>query len=422
MFGNSFGQNQNQNTQPATGFGLTQPSSTFSGFGQSLGQSSNLQQMSTQTLPQLNTSIDQNPYGNNPIFANIQPVQAQALPADAGKKQPALTISYRGAPRSTPKIAKLRGFASSVSSPSLAESRFGSPSIASASPLAASAISRSITSSPALALLNGAGNGGNALPPEAFVQRPSVKKLVIDQKSRENMDFLARRRNDAATPTRSLPQPDENGAERERLSYSQQQNDPAERLLEPSSQLNGNKGKAVAMSAQSSSQGASNSRKGQMAAERAPADGDYYSKPDLVTLKRASNGDRAEIHDFVIGRHGYGEISWLEPVDLTALRSLDELLGAVVIIEDREVMVYPGEYEDDKPDVGQGLNVPAAISLKNCWPLDKSTRNPIKDGNNTRVQQHIKKLRKKQETEFVDYEVETGTWTFKVQHFSRYVC
>lgn len=421
LFGSTFGQNNTQNNQSTSGFGLSQPASTFGGFGQSSNQANNLQPM--QSMPLLNTSIDQNPYGNNPIFANVQPVQAgiRAVPLETTKKQPALTISYRGTPRSTPKINKLRGFATSASASSLADSRFGNPAIAAGSPLAASAISRSAASSPALALLGNGGSGGYSLPSEAFVSRPSVKKLVIDQKSRENPDFLARRRAGNVTPAQSQSQPENHNADKPRLP-SAQGPEPEGSSVDAVSRTNGSKAKSAMMSAQSSAQGAGNSRKAQPAIERALVDGDYYSKPDIGTLKRMSKEDRAEVHDLVIGRHGYGEISWLEPVDLTALRSLDELMGSVVIIEDREVMVYPGEYEDDKPDIGQGLNVPAAVSLKNCWPLDKATRNPIKEGNNPRVQQHIRKLRKKQETEFVDYEVETGTWIFKVQHFSRYVC
>ena len=425
LFGSTFG--QNQNNQPASGFNLSQPAPSFGGFGQSQNQQNNLQQSGSQGYPQLNTSIDQNPYGNNPIFANVQPIQSsgpQAVSVDSGKKQPALAISYRGAPRSTPKITKLRGFATSTSSPGLNGSRFGSPAVGSASPLAASAISRSATSSPSLALITNGGNAGYSLPPEAFVARPSVKKLVIDQKHRESSDFLSRRRNGTATPAQTTSQTDNNASERAKIAFIPQ-GDAAERHADISpSKTNGNKGKSVAMSAQSSAQGGAtaNGKKASPSADRALADGDYYTKPDISALKRMSNDDRAEVQDFVVGRLGYGEVCWLEAVDLTGLRSLDELMGTVVIIEDREVMVYPGEYEDDKPDVGQGLNVPAAVSLKNCWPLDKATRNPIKDPNNARVQQHVKKLRKKQETEFVDYEVETGTWTFKVQHFSRYVC
>lgn len=455
LFGN-LGQTQNNSGAAAGGgFGFSQPGSSFGGFGQqqnnnqfSLSQPQN-QQQQQQNLQPLNTSIDQNPYGNNPIFANVQAHQLsssapQAVNIDSPKRQPALTISYRGTPRSTPRIAKLRGFTTSASSPALNGSRFGSPALGGSgvglpgTPLGASSIARSGTASPALALLNGGGlsvNNGYTLPPEAFVARPSVKKLVIDQKHRESSEFLFRKRNDnngtvsgSATPAPQQQQI-QGPADAGRIAFNPHA-ETAERgngVPPSATAANGNKGKTPSMSATPSSQGLSAGQKKGGAAptkgsEKAPSDGDYYTKPSLETLKKTSREDLAEVHDLRVGRVGFGEVSWLKPVDLTGLQSLDELLGSIVIIEDREVMVYPGEYEEDKPEVGNGLNVTAAVSLNNCWPLDKATRNPIKDPNNARVQQHIKKLRKKQETEFVDYEIETGTWTFKVQHFSRYVC
>lgn len=438
LFG-GLGQNQNQQQQqqqpqqPSTGlFGSTAPSlggsTGFGGFGQSQNNlmqnnQSLLGQSQPAPLQPLNLSIDQNPYGNNPIFANVQPAKAaegpRAYDADQPKKQLPLHISYRGTPRSSVKINKLRGFATSASSPGgLGASRFGSPATP-GTPLVNS-LSRPSTASPAP---GSALDLSFSLPPQAFAARPSVKKLIIDKKHRENPDLLFGRGKASGTATpvneatpsqtsqRAVFNPDAETAERSSVPLSR---DGSRTTITSAS-----KGKAPVTNGTAASEKAI-SRPAQP--NKPLEEGDYYTKPDFKELQSMSEEDLSEVHDFVVGRVGYGEICWLEPVDLTGLASLRELLDRVVVIKDKEVMVYPDEYDDEKPEVGQGLNVPAVISLKNCWPLDRATREPLKDPNHQRVKQHIRKLEKKEDTEFVDYEAATGTWTFKVAHFSRYVC
>lgn len=96
---------------------------------------------------------------------------------------------------------------------------------------------------------------------------------------------------------------------------------------------------------------------------------------------------------------------------------MEDLLGGIVRLEDRNATVYPEEYEDIKPPPGEGLNVPATITLENCFPLDKSTRKPIKDGDHPRVQQHVKRLRNLEGTEFIEFEAASGRWSFSVEEF-----
>lgn len=444
LFGN-LGQNNNQQQQPQQQsnslFGSNAPSlggfGGFGGFGQSLN--SNNQQQNQSLLGQsqqaplqpLNLSIDQNPYGNNPIFANVQPARPsegpKAYDADQNKKQLPLHMSYRGTPRSSVKINKLRGFATSASSPGLGASRLGSPATP-GTPLLNS-LNRPGTASPAPGSGAGALDLSFSLPPQAFAARPSVKKLIIDKKHRENRDLLfgsGGKASGTATPVneqspgqgsvqRPVFNPDAETAERSALPMSRDGSRTTS---------NASKGKAAITNGPSNNN--DNTRSSQRSAPAQPdkplKEGDYYTKPDFKVLQSMSEEDLSEVHDFVVGRVGYGEICWLEPVDLTGLPSLRELLDKVVIINDKEVMVYPDEYDDEKPEVGQGLNIPAVISLKNCWPLDRATREPLKDPEHQRVKQHVRKLEKKEDTEFVDYEASTGTWTFKVAHFSRYVC
>lgn len=47
-----------------------------------------------------------------------------------------------------------------------------------------------------------------------------------------------------------------------------------------------------------------------------------------------------------------------------------------VHIRRKEICVYPDE--DQKPSQGEGLNKRARVKLDGTWPVDKSTREPIK--------------------------------------------
>jgi len=80
--------------------------------------------------------------------------------------------------------------------------------------------------------------------------------------------------------------------------------------------------------------------------------------------------------------------------------------------------VYPDE--SAKPPVDEGMNQPAQITLERCWPLDRATRQPIRDPMHKRYRQHVARLQRMPDTEFVEYVGDSGTWIFRVQHFSKY--
>jgi len=61
-----------------------------------------------------------------------------------------------------------------------------------------------------------------------------------------------------------------------------------------------------------------------------------------------------------------------------------------------------------KPPRGTGLNKPAIISLHNCWPAGEET------------QTFVAALQGVKNTTFLDYCHQTGTWIFRVEHFTRY--
>lgn len=71
----------------------------------------------------------------------------------------------------------------------------------------------------------------------------------------------------------------------------------------------------------------------------------------------------------------------------------------------------------------QGLNRKAQITLDNVYPRRIGTNTLIKDLDELLQMNFSEKLRKitvKKDAKFVDYRPETGSWVFKVDHFSRY--
>ena len=91
-----------------------------------------------------------------------------------------------------------------------------------------------------------------------------------------------------------------------------------------------------------------------------------------------------------------------------------------VIINPKEVTVYPDEGTCIKPPVGQGLNKRARVRLAGYWPICKTTRKPIKDPERLAQMDYVAKLKRsttKIDAKFVDYIVETGTCVFEVIRF-----
>lgn len=144
---------------------------------------------------------------------------------------------------------------------------------------------------------------------------------------------------------------------------------------------------------------------------------EYYTKPTLDELiNYISEDGTCVVQGFTIGRIGYGNVRFSEAFDVSNL-NIDEF----VFFRDKEINIYPDEAK--KPSLGQGLNRKAQVTLDKVWPYNKKQKIIVKDVESLVQMDYADRLRKlceKQGTRFVDYRPETGSWVFKVDHFSKY--
>jgi len=148
-----------------------------------------------------------------------------------------------------------------------------------------------------------------------------------------------------------------------------------------------------------------------------PQEGDYCAEPSISTLSKLGYEELAEVKGLIVKRIGFGEIRFLEPVDLTTLTKLSDLLGEQVRFDEMECSVYPDSDGVDKPPPGNGLNVHARIVLLHCWTLDKATRQPIKDDKHPSAVKHLRRLKNMKDTTFENFDFVEGKWIFTVDHF-----
>jgi len=146
-------------------------------------------------------------------------------------------------------------------------------------------------------------------------------------------------------------------------------------------------------------------------------DNGYFTEPPLDVLESMMRDGKVQIKDgLTIGRIGYGSVFWPGSFELS---NLD--FEKTVVFRSKEVTVYPDE--TTKPPVGVDLNRPAEISLERVWPYDKETQEYIKDPvamGKLRFRNRLELVCQRMDAKFIDYKLNTGTWTFSVRHFSKY--
>jgi nucleoporin NUP145 len=147
-------------------------------------------------------------------------------------------------------------------------------------------------------------------------------------------------------------------------------------------------------------------------------DDGYWCSPPLKHLLQLPDENLAHVENFIVGRHGYGQIAYDYPVDLTGVIrqaissgiTVDkQLFGknkVVNLAKHGQVEVYLN-YPTSKPVLGAGLNVPATITLEE-----------IKPSTGTTTPEFIKKLKSQTGQEFLTYDPFKFVWVFRVKHFS----
>ncbi|KAI8448843.1 nucleoporin [Phakopsora pachyrhizi] len=440
--GGLFGSSQN-NSNPLLAGGnnnsLFGSSITSQPFASQPNNSGGLFQSLQNSQPVLQAKIDQDAYGTNPLFAN-HGITAGSKSTSVIKKQLPV-IDFKPQPRPNTKITKLRGF-SRATSPTKSIG-YGSPNVSNSS----SVVSRS----------SAYGNPSEEplLSPKAFIVRPSPKRLTIEPSGISN---LLRNRsttlNGSASPSRETPPPlhlnqRANGG---KLVFNPDAEISAQEIFSKNPHTISRDMQAAVDSRTSSNApttpkpltGSSSSYSIKAVQKDQPVDqegsnsrsimedevfistkekaraGEYWTCPSIEELKMMSREDLKAVPNFTAGRVGYGQIQFQEDVDLTGIADLNEgLCGEVIVFKQLLCSVYP-EDPVDKPPNGQGLNVPAVITLENCWKIDKATRLPIRDPDHVRVKQFVKRLMKSEDTQFIEYDAKLGKWTFSVEHFTTY--
>ena len=145
--------------------------------------------------------------------------------------------------------------------------------------------------------------------------------------------------------------------------------------------------------------------------------GSYWMKPSKEELTKMPREKLKKVSGFTVGREGCGQITFDAPVDLTNV-DLDNLYDNEVIIATRNATVY--QNDSTKPPPGKGLNVPSTITLENSWPRSRKGRRMIYETSGKEYDKHLYRLERVPGTTFVSYDSKTGTWVFKVPHFTTY--
>ncbi|KAH9609004.1 hypothetical protein KSS87_020553 [Heliosperma pusillum] len=140
---------------------------------------------------------------------------------------------------------------------------------------------------------------------------------------------------------------------------------------------------------------------------------DYFTVPSidkLVELEVKYPGYCSKVRDFTVGRLGFGNVRFLGDTDV---RGLD--LEGIVRFSRHEVVVY--EDESVKPDVGEGLNKPAVVTLVLRVGGEGEGFDGVRFG---KVVDRLRFSADRQGGEFVSFEPWSREWRFRVKHFSRF--
>ncbi|KAJ9120885.1 hypothetical protein QFC22_002820 [Naganishia vaughanmartiniae] len=398
LFGN-LGQSQNQQQQQqqqAPGFGTGSLFGNQSTNNNSLGNSQVQQQM-----PQINPN---DPYGSGNLFAN--PPNFAPINTSTTKTLPPLTSSFKAMPTPVKQPLRLRGYAASpgVNSPRLGGSTLGNSALGLSTASSGSSMRGSLFDRPST----------DVLSPAAFTPRSSVKKLVIDKRITGANLAASLSQSTRTAVDRNLINPDADG----------DVGNGNVSLFGGNESVSGTPSRSVSAAVKANTNGKSAPPAKALNSLSRNVDladfeeGEYYTIPDMHSLCNAAHEELKTVDDFVVGRKGFGELRYLEPVDVASVGDLKSICGQYVVFQRGTCEVYPEGTAPLEP--GNGLNHHARITLEKCFPKDKSTGEPVTDPTAPRVQQHMRKLKAMDGTSFQSYDPHTGTWVFEVDHFTKY--
>jgi nuclear pore complex protein Nup98-Nup96 len=341
----------------------------------------------------LQASIAQPIATNLPIFSLLPAPSAPTSDTSAKKKINLFDTVRTPTSRSIayqPVQTRLRGYTSTTASPS--PSNGLTLSLTTGKP---NALSLTLTASPGKAVHGSESFGSSLLKGDS---KASFKKLVLDKKV-DAADLLKR-----SSSSPGPKKPTFNAS----LTIAAREKEAATPYSSPAAPTLPSNERGTMLTPDSRSADDS---------PTTPQEGDYCVEPSISTLSKLGYETLAEVKGLVVKRVGYGEIHFQEPVDLTTLAKLSDLLGEQVRFDEMECSVYPDSDGIDKPPPGSGLNVRARITLLRCWPLDKATRQPIKDEKHPAAVKHLKRLKSMKDTTFEGFDFAEGKWTFTVEHF-----
>jgi len=344
------------------------------------------------TQPAMVASVNSNIYGDNPLFQRDTTAPAlKSQPAVLSRSEPAQKLPAHIPPvRFSPRHTQIRLRPTSTAT--------FSSSVSSASDLSVGRKS--------LLLLDGI-NDESAFSSDDYAPRRSVKKLELKPRGQESTQVQDGLDGHGVTFNSTLESAAADSIFRVRTS--------ADRPLGATNRETADFSSASYPQAATRPDNSLHTT----VAQSDKALGEYWMEPSLEELRKMTRSELQSVKNFKVGLPEYGSVDFLEPVDLTTVPSLSSICGHIVVFSHKVCKVYPDEH--NKPPRGQGLNVPAIISLERCWPLDKRTREPIQfDKASPLYSQHLKRLKRQDETTFMDFVTDNGTWTFRVEHFSEY--
>ncbi|KAJ5646535.1 hypothetical protein N7490_002907 [Penicillium lividum] len=474
-----FGNNQNTGAQNAGGslFGTQNQQQQQPAGGSLFGNSQSMQpQQPQQPAPGSFTSslLEGNPYGSQSIFSGLPAPNAPspgplATPLSSTMKQkqrtplPVYNMTPHAANRLVTPPKRNQGYGFSYST-------YGSPSSAASTPGLGSSL---LGSGPSSSSLRGSVNGSfgrsfsksystsnlrNSFNPESdSILSPgalqigsgrsngsSLKRLTIDRSLRS--DLFARPASSSPTPITngedasqsadklkkkvSFDSPGVSGGELVHVESKSPEPTPAElgflRSTRKSGSLNGidtieqpemeSVSRDLAVVPEND-EPVPTAVKHLTVPSGDPKPGDYWMSPSAAQLHKMPRDQLKRVVDFTVGRRNCGQVTFNGAVDLTTV-DIDNIFDGIVDIGLRKITVYPDE--SIKPAMGKGLNVPSTLRIENSWPRVRDKKRPSPVTNGPLFDKHIDRLQKVTDTEFIDYELATGTWVFTVPHFTTY--